>query len=62
MKQLGVERQGVISSFGFLGNLPLKNLDVEGIALAEAMLQVALEPAGYKLIAFGKWHLVWAAK
>ncbi len=48
--------------FGFLGNLPMHQLSVEGIPLTETVLADVLHTAGYRNIAIGKWHLGWDPK
>jgi len=48
--------------FGYYGNLPFKQIAIEGVPLTETMLPAALKPAGYRSIAIGKWHLGWDPK
>ncbi len=48
--------------FGFLGNLPNKNQEREGIPLTETVLPDVLKTGGYRTIAIGKWHLGWIPK
>ncbi len=48
--------------FGFLSNLPMKQLVLEGLPLTETMLPEVLHAGGYRNIAIGKWHLGWDPK